>query len=45
MGSIVVEVVSPGKSSDRENYDRDYVGKRKEYVARGILEYWLIGAT
>jgi Uma2 family endonuclease len=38
---LVVEVVSPGK----ENADRDYRYKRSEYAARGIPEYWLIGAT
>ncbi|MDZ8108785.1 MAG: Uma2 family endonuclease [Nostoc sp. DedQUE12a] len=35
---LVVEVVSPGES----NRDRDYVRKRKQYAARGIVEYWLI---
>ncbi|MBD2728178.1 Uma2 family endonuclease [Nostoc sp. FACHB-892] len=35
---LVVEVVSPGQS----NRDRDYVRKRKQYAARGVLEYWLI---
>ncbi|MBW4441412.1 MAG: Uma2 family endonuclease [Plectolyngbya sp. WJT66-NPBG17] len=38
---LVVEVVSPGKSGT-ENYDRDYVEKRREYAERGISEYWLI---
>ena len=38
---LVIEVVSPGNPGTR-NYDRDYVEKRQEYAARGILEYWLI---
>lgn len=38
---LVIEVVSPGKPGSK-NYDRDYIDKRKEYAARGILEYWLI---
>ncbi|MDX2244716.1 MAG: Uma2 family endonuclease [Leptolyngbyaceae cyanobacterium bins.302] len=39
--AIVIEVVSPGT----ENRDRDYRYKRTEYAARGIAEYWIIGAT
>ena len=35
---LVVEVVSPGQS----NRDRDYDCKRRQYVARGIPEYWLL---
>ncbi|MCJ2543232.1 Uma2 family endonuclease [Thermostichus vulcanus] len=35
---LVVEVVSPGK----ENEQRDYQDKRKEYAARGIPEYWIV---
>ena len=38
---LVVEVVSPGKV----NEDRDYRYKRSEYAARGISEYWIVGAT
>ncbi len=38
---LAVEVVSPGDPGD-DNYDRDYVEKRREYAARGIPEYWLI---
>jgi len=38
---LVVEVVSPGDPGD-DNYDRDYVEKRREYAARGIPEYWLV---
>ena len=36
--SLIVEVVSPGKT----NRDRDYRYKRTEYAARGIAEYWII---
>ncbi len=39
--ALVVEVVSPGEPGS-QNYDRDYVEKRREYASRGILEYWLI---
>jgi Uma2 family endonuclease len=39
--ALVVEVVSPGKPGEK-NYDRDYVEKRREYAARGILEYWIL---
>jgi Uma2 family endonuclease len=35
---LVVEVVSPGK----ENRDRDFIAKRRQYANRGILEYWLV---
>jgi len=38
---LIVEVVSPGTEST-ENYQRDYTGKRDQYAARGIPEYWLI---
>ncbi|NJN31651.1 MAG: Uma2 family endonuclease [Synechococcales cyanobacterium RM1_1_8] len=38
---LVVEVVSPGQPGD-ENYDRDYVEKRREYAQRGIPEYWIV---
>jgi Uma2 family endonuclease len=38
---LVVEVVSPGEPGT-ENYDRDYIDKRKEYAARKIPEYWLV---
>jgi Uma2 family endonuclease len=33
-----VEVVSPGKQSR----DRDYVDKRADYLAFGLLEYWIV---
>jgi Uma2 family endonuclease len=36
--TIVVEFVSAGKRSRR----RDYLEKRKEYLAAGILEYWIV---
>lgn len=35
---LVVEVVSEG----RENRERDYVQKRREYAAAGIAEYWIV---
>lgn len=38
---LVIEVVSPGEPGS-ENYDRDYVEKRREYALRDIPEYWLI---
>ena len=41
---LVVEVVSPGEPGE-ENYDRDYVEKRREYAARGIPEYWIVDPT
>ncbi len=41
---LVIEVVSPGEPGD-ENYDRDYVEKRREYAQRGIPEYWIIDPT
>jgi Uma2 family endonuclease len=39
--TLVVEIVSPGNPGS-ENYDRDYIEKRKEYALRGIAEYWII---
>jgi Uma2 family endonuclease len=36
--SVVVEFVSPGRRSWR----RDYIEKRDEYLALGVLEYWVI---
>jgi len=36
--TIVVEFVSAGRRSRR----RDYEEKRKEYLAAGILEYWIV---
>ncbi len=36
--SIAFEVVSPGA----EARHRDYVTKREEYLAYGLLEYWII---
>ena len=38
---LVVEVVSPGKPGE-DNYNRDYIEKRREYAQRGIPEYWII---
>lgn len=36
--AIAIEVVSPGTRAQK----RDYVAKRREYLAAGILEYWII---
>jgi Uma2 family endonuclease len=36
--SLVIEVLSEG----REARERDYVLKRAEYLAYGILEYWIV---
>ena len=36
--TIVVEFVSRGK----RNWQRDYIEKRAEYLAAGVLEYWII---
>jgi Uma2 family endonuclease len=38
---FVAEMVSPGSESS-DNYQRDYVWKREQYQAWGILEYWVI---
>jgi len=38
MPDLVVEVVSPGRAAR----DRDYVAKRADYLAFGILEYWIV---
>lgn len=35
---LVVEVVSEGK----ENWERDYVEKRKDYAEAGFAEYWIV---
>jgi len=35
---LVVEVISPGK----QNRERDYGRKQRQYASRGIPEYWLI---
>jgi Uma2 family endonuclease len=39
--ALVVEIVSPGGQGS-DNYQRDYIDKRREYAARGIPEYWLV---
>lgn len=36
--TIAVEFVSPGK----RNWLRDYIEKRDEYLAAGVMEYWVI---
>ncbi len=41
---LVIEVVSPGEPGEK-NYDRDYIDKRQEYAARGIMEYWIVDPT
>ncbi len=38
LASIAFEVVSPGA----EARHRDYVTKREEYLAYGLLEYWIL---
>jgi Uma2 family endonuclease len=42
---MVVEVVSPYKSTGDTNYRRDYIDKRKQYAQRGIPEYWIVDPT
>ena len=39
---LVVEVVSPYRNQNDENYKRDYIEKRKQYEQRGIPEYWIV---
>jgi Uma2 family endonuclease len=36
MPSIAIEVVSPGSE------ERDYRDKREEYLAAGVIEYWIL---
>jgi Uma2 family endonuclease len=36
--TIAVEFVSPG----RRSWNRDYVEKRDEYLAVGVVEYWVV---
>ena len=42
---LVVEFVSPYDRPSDENYQRDYVDKRKQYENRGVPEYWIVDAT
>ncbi|MGF1524663.1 MAG: Uma2 family endonuclease [Leptolyngbyaceae cyanobacterium] len=42
---LVVEFVSPYERPGDENYQRDYLDKRKQYERRGIPEYWIVDAT
>lgn len=42
---LVVEVVSPYKNRQEENYRRDYQAKRVQYKTRGIPEYWIVDPT
>ena len=39
---LVVEVVSPYKNKQDDNYSRDYLEKVQQYAQRGIPEYWII---
>lgn len=39
---LVVEVVSPYRSPDDDNYRRDYIDKRQQYERRRIPEYWIV---
>ncbi|NET61380.1 MAG: Uma2 family endonuclease [Symploca sp. SIO2E6] len=39
---LAVEVVSPYRNQNDENYLRDYVDKRQQYERRAIPEYWII---
>ncbi|NEQ70034.1 MAG: Uma2 family endonuclease [Symploca sp. SIO2D2] len=39
---LVVEVVSPYRNQNDENYRRDYVDKRLQYEQLGIPDYWII---
>jgi Uma2 family endonuclease len=39
--ALVVELVSDSQRN-KASRDRDYILKRAEYAARGILEYWII---
>lgn len=43
--ALVVEVVSPYRSSDDDNFRRDYVDKRQQYEQRGIANYWIVDPT
>ncbi|NER50058.1 MAG: Uma2 family endonuclease [Symploca sp. SIO1A3] len=39
---LVLEVVSPYRNQNDENYQRDYVDKRLQYEKRDIPEYWIV---
>jgi len=39
---FVVEVVSPYRNQNDDNYRRDYIDKRQQYERRGIPEYWIV---
>ena len=39
---LVVEVVSPYRNKNEDNYQRDYVDKLQQYEQRGIPEYWIV---
>ncbi len=40
--TLVVEVVSPYTGPQDENYQRDYINKRRQYEQRRIPEYWIL---
>ncbi|NEP57794.1 MAG: Uma2 family endonuclease [Symploca sp. SIO2G7] len=39
---FVVEVVSPYRNQNDDNYKRDYIEKKQQYERRGIPEYWIV---
>ncbi|NEP11099.1 MAG: Uma2 family endonuclease [Symploca sp. SIO2C1] len=39
---LIAEVVSPYRKHQDENYQRDYIDKRRQYQELGIPEYWII---
>ncbi len=39
---LIAEVVSPYRNHQDENYQRDYIDKRRQYQELGIPEYWII---
>ncbi len=39
---LVAEIVSPYSSEQNNSYQRDYIEKRQQYAARGIIEYWIV---
>ncbi|MEM9006278.1 MAG: Uma2 family endonuclease [Cyanobacteria bacterium P01_F01_bin.86] len=40
--ALVVEVVSPYAGPQDENYQRDYINKRRQYEQRRLPEYWIL---
>ena len=39
---LVVEVVSPYRNQNDDNYKRDYIDKVHQYQERSIPEYWIV---